>query len=76
MSDDNVKGGQNRAKGCISPVPLRLGKGPAPAAFSLSPPLLGTDRLERLKLVPWFLYRLPAVKERESLMKSIKETNI
>lgn len=36
-------------------VPLRLGKG---VFFSLAA-LLGRARLDRLKLVPWFLYKLP-----------------
>lgn len=48
--------GEEEAHRCAGDLPLRLGKG---VAFSLAA-LLGRARLERLKLVPWFLYRLPA----------------
>ena len=44
--------GQNSRRQCL---PLRLGKG---VAFSRAA-LLGMARLDRLKLLPWFLYRLP-----------------
>jgi len=50
---DEREGDMERSEGMF--VPLRLGNG---VFFSRA--LLGRARLERLKLVPWFLYRLPA----------------
>lgn len=50
---DEREGHMERSEGMC--VPLRLGNG---VFFSRA--LLGRARLDRLKLVPWFLYRLPA----------------